>query len=39
MERITQNLDKGMECTLSKFTDNSDLGGVAHPPEGCTAIL
>jgi len=32
------NLDEGTECTLSKFGDTTELGGVADAPEGCAAI-
>ena len=32
------NLDKGIERTLSKFADDRKLGGVADTPEGCAAI-
>lgn len=32
------NLDTGIEHVLSKFTDNTKLGGVAVAPESCAAI-
>ncbi|GAB0205041.1 mitochondrial enolase superfamily member 1 [Grus japonensis] len=32
------DLDKRIKCTLSKFADYTELGGVANTPEGCAAI-
>ncbi|NWQ80970.1 RTJK polymerase, partial [Columbina picui] len=32
------DLDVGLECTISRFADDIKLGGAADMPEGCDAI-
>lgn len=32
------DLDEGIKCTVSKFSDDAKLGGMAHMPEGCADI-
>jgi len=32
------NLDEELECNLSRFADDTKLGGVVDTPEGCAAI-
>ena len=32
------NLNEGIVSTLTKYTDDTKMGGVADTPEGCAAI-
>ena len=36
--KIFSDLNEGIECTFSKFADDTKLRGVADTPEGCAAI-
>lgn len=32
------DLDDSVECTLSKFADNTKIGGVAYTPKMCASF-